>query len=198
MTRWRRSPTALGVDLEAIAPPRRRTAPRPTRCSAIAAAGWGSPTRRSTRCRRARSSRARSTWRRRPARRRMPEIMIPLVGMQEGAGDHPRAGRQGRRGGVRRGRHDDRIQRRHDDRAAARGADRRQDRRDRRLLQLRHQRPDADRVRPVARRRRQVPAALRRAGILPKDPFVSHRRRGRRRDGAHRRPSAGAATKNRR
>ena len=29
----------------------------------------------------------------------------------------------------------------------------------RRLLQLRHQRPDADRLRPVARRRRQVPAA---------------------------------------
>ena len=48
----------------------RRSWPRPIRCSAIAAAGWASPTRKSTRCRRARSSRARWRWRRRPARRR--------------------------------------------------------------------------------------------------------------------------------
>ena len=47
------------------------------------------------------------------------------------------------------------------------------DRRDRRVLQLRHQRSDADRVRPVARRRGQVPAAYVELGILAKDPFVS-------------------------
>ena len=35
----------------------------------------------------------------------VPEIMIPLVGDDEGAGDHPRPGRSGGGGGVRRGRH---------------------------------------------------------------------------------------------
>ena len=49
-----------------------RNWPRPIRCSAIAAAGWGSRSRKSTRCRRARSSRARWRWQRRPARRRIP------------------------------------------------------------------------------------------------------------------------------
>ena len=43
---------------------------------------------------------------------------------------------------------------RHDDRAAARGALRRRDRRARRLLLVRHQRPDADDARALARRRR--------------------------------------------
>ncbi len=60
----------------------------------------------------------------------VPEIMIPLVGMQTRAGDHPRPGRRAwrRRCSTRRGTHD-RIQRRHHDRAAARRADRRRDRR---------------------------------------------------------------------
>ena len=84
-----------------------------------------------------------------------PEIMIPLIATRKEL-EITRAQVDERRGGgVRRDRHDDRIQRRHDDRAAARGDAGGQDRRDRGLLQLRHQRPDADRVRPVARRCRQ-------------------------------------------
>ena len=47
-----------------------RNSPRPTRCSAIAAAAWASPIRKSTRCRHARSSRARIAVARKPATRR--------------------------------------------------------------------------------------------------------------------------------
>ncbi len=77
-----------------------------------------------------------------------PEIMIPLVGTVNELDDqarrssadvadagHGRAGRQGRLHG------------RHDDRDPARRAHRRRDRRGGRVLQLRHQRPDADDVR---------------------------------------------------
>ena len=60
-----------------------RNWPRPTRCWAIAAAAWASPSRKSTRCRRARSSRARSRSPRRPATPPHPEIMIPLVGTKK-------------------------------------------------------------------------------------------------------------------
>ena len=80
-----------------------------------------------------------------------------------------------------------RIPGRHHDRAAARRPRRRQDRRDRRLLQLRHQRPDADRVRPVPRRRRPVPAGLRAAGHPAEGPLRLDRSRRRRRHGADRR-----------
>ena len=61
-----------------------------------------------------------------------------------------------------------------------------QHRRGGRLLQLRHQRPDADRVRPVARRRGQIPAGLYRAGHPGEGPVRLDRCRGGRRDGAHR------------
>ena len=50
---------------------------------------------------------------------------------------------------------------------------RRRDRRDRRILQLRHQRPDADRVRPVARRCGELSRRLSAAGIFEHDPFVT-------------------------
>jgi pyruvate,orthophosphate dikinase len=50
-------------------PPRAPNSPKPTRCWAIAAAGWAFPIRKSTRCRRARSSRARSRSPRKPATR---------------------------------------------------------------------------------------------------------------------------------
>ena len=63
-----------------------------------------------------------------------------------------------------RARHPDR----HDDRGAAGRAGGRPDRRARRLLLLRHQRPDPDDLRLLARRRRPLPAAVRRAGILPR------------------------------
>ena len=49
---------------------------------------------------------------------------------------------------------------RHDDRGAARRADGRRGREGSRVLLVRHQRPDADGVRLLARRRRQVPARL--------------------------------------
>ena len=52
-----------------------------TRCSATAAAGWASSTRRSPRCRRGRSSRPPATSRRK-ASTSHPEIMIPLVGIR--------------------------------------------------------------------------------------------------------------------
>ena len=61
------------------------------------------------------------------------------------------------------------------DRDPARRAHRRPDRRGRRVLQLRHQRPHADDARRQPRRRRQVPAALheRSAEIWPADPFAT-------------------------
>ena len=76
---------------------------------------------------------------------------------------------------------------RHDDRTAARGAARRRDRRDGRVLLVRHQRPHADHARRVARRRGVVPRLLhpQRAaqGRSVRDPG----RRGRRRARHHRR-----------
>ena len=92
-----------------------------------------------------------------------PKIMIPLVGHVNELREVRRqleavakeiAGESGGTGG---------LQVRHDDRTATRRADRRADRAGRRLLQLRHQRPDADDVWHEPRRRRgQVPAAIRR------------------------------------
>ena len=50
----------------------------------------------------------------------------------------------------------------------------RRDRRARRLLLVRHQRPHADELRPVARRRRALPArSTSSSGMLADDPFVS-------------------------
>ena len=53
-----------------------------------------------------------------------------------------------------------RLPGRHHDRAAARGAARRRDRRERRVLLLRHQRPDADHLRHQPRRRGELPRHL--------------------------------------
>ena len=79
----------------------------------------------------------------------------------------------GRRGGRAR------LPRRHDDRAAARVHARRRDRRARRLLLLRHERPHADGARLLARRRReQVPRALPRGRRARAQP-VRDARRGR-------------------
>ena len=60
---------------------------------------------------------------------------------------------------------------RDDDRASARLRARRRDRRARRLLLLRDERPDADGTRPLARRRRPVPLALPRDRRARADPF---------------------------
>ena len=76
---------------------------------------------------------------------------------------------------------------RHHDRAAARGADGRRDRRDRRVLLVRHQRPDADDVRHQPRRRRRLPRHLHLARH-PRDRSVHlDRSRRRRRAGEDRR-----------
>ena len=76
------------------------------------------------------------------------KIMIPLVGPRQRAqGDEADPGGRGAGGRGRRGRRGGRLQVRDDDRGPARRADRRRDRQGRRVLQLRHQRPDPDDVR---------------------------------------------------
>ena len=77
-------------------------------------------------------------------------------GVRSGQGAHRRDGAGGREGD----RHEDRLPGRHDDRAAARLPQGRRDRRDRRVLLVRHQRPDADHVRHLARRRGELPRPL--------------------------------------
>ncbi len=94
-----------------------------------------------------------------------PEIMIPLVGTKKEL-EHQAAivravaadvfAEQGTSG---------RVPGRHHDRDPARGAHRQRDRRGRRVLQLRHQRPHADDARRQPRRRRQVPPAVHQRGI---------------------------------
>ena len=96
------------------------------------------------------------------------EIMVPLVigrpGARRGQGDHRRDGRDGRQGDRRQGA----LSGRHDDRTAARGAARGRNRRERRVLLVRHQRPDPDDARRLARRRGLVPRHLHgRRGCCP-------------------------------
>ena len=68
---------------------------------------------------------------------------------------------------------------RHHDRAAARRADGRRDRRDRRVLLVRHQRPDPDHLRHQPRRRRAASSApTSPRAFCAIDPFVSRRRDG--------------------
>ena len=76
---------------------------------------------------------------------------------------------------------------RHDDRTAARGVARGRDRRDRRVLLVRHQRPDADHARRVARRRGLVPRLLHRQGAAQGRSVRDPRHRRRRRTHHHRR-----------
>ena len=112
--------------------------------------------RRSTRCRSARSRAPRAPCAERTGEAPLVEVMHPLVGFREELAPAARADRVGLgRGGAR-----GRASRRHDDRGAARRAARRRDRRGRRLLLLRHERPHADDARVLARRRRgEVPDA---------------------------------------
>ena len=70
---------ALGADAEEARRPRRASCTSSTRCSASAAAGSPSPIPRSPRCRRAPSSRPRSRPASAPASRCVPEIMVPLI-----------------------------------------------------------------------------------------------------------------------
>ena len=96
----------------------------------------------------------------------IPEVMIPLVAtrrelelMKAVIDDAAQAvfAEKGRT---------HRVSGRHDDRAAARRAARRRDRRGRRVLLLRHQRPDPDHVRRHPRRRGALPDGLCREGHL--------------------------------
>ncbi len=63
------------------------------------------------------------------------------------------------------------YQRRHHDRSPARRPHRRRDRADRRVLQLRHQRPHPDRARHQPRRHGQLPHALHRERNLQEEPL---------------------------
>ena len=133
----------------------RRSCTRRTRCWARAAAGSGSSTRRSTRCRCGRSCARPRRCASAPGRRRSSRSCIPLVGFGEElarlreltervAAEEPTR----------------RVPVRDDDRAPARMRPRRRDRRGRRLLLVRDERPDADDARVLARRRGgQVPDA---------------------------------------
>ena len=89
-----------------------------------------------------------------------PEIMIPLVGFKKELDLQVEVVHQVAARGAGREEGQGQVPGRHDDRDPARRADRRRDRADGRVLQLRHQRPDADRPRHVARRLGLVPAAL--------------------------------------
>ena len=113
--------------------------------------------------------------------RRPPRDHDPARRRQEGAREPGAARARHCRGGVRRAGRRSRLPRRHHDRDPARGAHGRQDRRDGRVLQLRHQRPHADDVRHLARRRRQVPAGQYiDAGDLARRPVRDARPGGRR------------------
>ena len=123
-----------------------------TRCSATAAAASGSRTRRSPRCRPAPCSRRRCDVAPR-GQKVEPEVMIPLVGTKKEL-DHQATMVRATAEEVfaERGRKVE-LHGRHDDRGAARRADRGRDREDRRVLLVRHERPHADDLRPLARRR---------------------------------------------
>ena len=166
-----------------------------------------SSTRRSRACRCARSWRRPATCKKKGIDAR-PEIMIPLVGhvnelhaVQSRAGAGRRS-RSQKEKGVKVP-----LQVRHDDRDAARRADRRRDRRGRRVLLLRHQRPDPDDLRLLAATtpRASSSASTSSTKILPAQPFQTidrdgvgtpdaDRRRGGPRDPARTSRSASAAS----
>ena len=130
-----------------------------TRCSASAAYVWRCAIPKSPRCRRARSSKARS----KPAedrkaghRRDHGAGHLGQRRVRPGQADHRRDGGDGRQGD--RGQGALHVGTMIElPRAALRGG---RDRRDRRILLVRHERPDPDDARRIARRRRLVPGPL--------------------------------------
>ena len=157
-------PRPLGVDAAERQGHASSSCTRSTRCSATAAAAWASPIPEICEMQVARDHRGGAACVKKEGVDVQPEIMIPLVGTEKeldasGASSSARGRRRASPSRGVRGR----VPGRHDDRDAARRADGRRDRRGRRVLQLRHQRPDADDVRLQPRRRRQVPAGLPRA-----------------------------------
>ena len=118
------------------------------------------------------------------ARRRWSRSCTRSSGFRE----ELRAAARPDRGGVGRGGARARAPGRHDDRGAAGGPAGRRDRRGRRFLLVRHERPDADDARLLARRRRrQVPHALPGGRRARAKPVRDARRRRRRRPDADRR-----------
>ena len=142
-----------------------RGSPAPRRRAAVArgepdarharAAGSASSSPASTGCRRRRSSRPRIA-RKLAGGDPHVEIMIPLIGHRARARAARTTGCARSRPTTFAGREVDerRLPRRHDGRDATRRARRRRDRRGRRVLLVRHQRPHADDLRLLARRRR--------------------------------------------
>ena len=109
----------------------------------------------------------------------------PARRVQEGAGPADRGRAPGGPRGAGGAEGQAELHGRHDDRDPARRAHRRRDRAVGRVLQLRHQRPDADRPRHVARRLGLVPAAVSGARDRQEEPVRDdrrHRRRPARRD----------------
>ena len=116
------------------------------------------------------------------------EIMIPLVAYAEELRRMRELVEEVDRGGAGERRPRARDLDRDDDRAAARGAARRRDRRVRRLLLVRHERPHADDARLLARRRRVgLPRDLPRGRRDRAQPVRERRHRRRRRARADRR-----------
>ena len=109
-----------------------------------------------------------------------PEIMIPLVADPEELRRQRELvvadGRRGLRGAGA----TPPLPSRHDDRASARRPPRRPDRRPCRLLQLRHERPDPNDLRPQPRRRRPIPTPLHRTGDFRRRSVPGARPRRRR------------------
>ncbi len=90
----------------------------------------------------------------------VPEIMIPLVGHVKELRDQKKIVDRVAAETIKAMRRQGEVSRRHDDRSAARRADGRRGGDGSAVLLVRHQRPDADDVRLLARRHRQVPGHL--------------------------------------
>ena len=85
--RWPRSPHATGCRRRDAARQRRRTARSQPDAGPSRLPARPSPTRKSTRCRRARFSRPRSVVQKETGDAVIPEVMIPLVAWREGIHD---------------------------------------------------------------------------------------------------------------
>ena len=149
-----------------------------TRCSGCADAVSASRSLRSPRCRRAPSSRPRSSVKAKGGDPH-PEIMIPLIGSIEEMRNQAAIVRRVADEVFEEKKAQGRLHGGHHDRAAARGPDRRSDRRRGRVLLVRHQRPDADHLRHLARRHQQLPARLSQARHLQAGPLRHPRSGGR-------------------
>ena len=107
----------------------------------------------------------------------VPEIMIPLVGLVKEFRDQKAIVERVCRGSHEGAGREDQVPGRHDDRGAARRGDRRRDRHGGPVLLVRHERPHADDVRVLPRRRGQVPEDLPGEADPRRRPVRQHRHR---------------------